>query len=116
MQQQSWFAATGIRSLPPDVAWDLTDAARRDLVAAMDFPPDRIGATPELEAERQLRAWSRFCRKQGASMLRLTKAEQRRAVFISFDDTPRERLAAAWAGASDKDRRDLLQRVIGVAA
>ncbi len=43
----------------------------------------------------------------------LTKIEQRRAVAISFDDTPRETLAAAWAGASDRDRRDLVARVTG---
>ena len=43
----------------------------------------------------------------------LTKIEQRRADAISFDDTLRETLAAAWAGASDKDRHDLVARATG---
>ena len=43
----------------------------------------------------------------------LTKIEQRRAAAITFDDSPRAILAAAWAGASDRDRRDLVNRVTG---
>ena len=43
----------------------------------------------------------------------LTKIEQRRAAAITFDDSPRAILAAAWAGASDRDRRDLVNRAIG---
>jgi len=43
----------------------------------------------------------------------LTKIEQRRADAISFDSSPRETLAAAWAGASDRDRRDLMARETG---
>ncbi len=46
----------------------------------------------------------------------LTPIERRRAASISFDDTPRETLAAAWAGASDKDRRDLVARATARAA
>ena len=43
----------------------------------------------------------------------LTPVEQRRADAISFDSTPRETLAAAWAGASDRDRCDLVARATG---
>lgn len=43
----------------------------------------------------------------------LTPTQQRRADAISFDDTPRETLAAAWAGASEQDRRDLIERATG---
>ncbi len=43
----------------------------------------------------------------------LTKIEQRRADAISFDDTPRETLAAAWVGAREQDRRDLVARATG---
>ncbi len=46
----------------------------------------------------------------------LTKIEQRRAAAIQFDDTLRAILAAAWAGASDRDRRDLVNRATGRAA
>jgi hypothetical protein len=46
----------------------------------------------------------------------LTPIERRRAAAISFDDTPRETLAAAWSGASDKDRRDLVALATGRAA
>ena len=45
-----------------------------------------------------------------------TPIEQRRAAAISFDTTPRETLAAAWTGASDKDRRDLVALATGRAA
>ena len=45
-----------------------------------------------------------------------TPQERRRAAAISFDDTPRETLAAAWSGASDKDRRDLVALATGRAA
>ena len=43
----------------------------------------------------------------------LTPEQKRRAAAISFDDTPRETLAAAWAGATDRDRRDLIDRATG---
>ena len=46
----------------------------------------------------------------------LTPVEQRRADAITFDSTPRETLAAAWAGATERDRRDLMARATGRAA
>ena len=45
-----------------------------------------------------------------------TPIQKHRAAAISFDDTPRETLAAAWSGASDKDRRDLVALATGRAA
>ena len=45
-----------------------------------------------------------------------TPIQKRRAAAISFNDTPRETLAAAWSGASDKDRRDLVALATGRAA
>ncbi len=45
-----------------------------------------------------------------------TPIQKRRAAAISFDTTPRETLAAAWSGASDKDRRDLVALATGRAA
>ena len=43
----------------------------------------------------------------------LTRVEKRRADAIQFDDTPRAKLATAWAGATERDRRDLLDRATG---
>lgn len=43
----------------------------------------------------------------------LTPIQKRRAAAITFDDDPRAILAAAWVGASDRDRRDLVNRATG---
>ena len=44
----------------------------------------------------------------------LTPVQKRRAAALQFDDNnPRAILAAAWAGASDKDRHDLVSRATG---
>lgn len=55
--------------------------------------------------------WPHFGRKHRAPVL--TEIEKRRAAAICFDDDPRALLAAAWAGASDRDRRDLVARATG---
>ncbi len=74
-------------------------AAQRDREQPWPFP----GVDREM--------FRQVCREHRSPSL--TRIEQRRADAISFDDTPREALAAAWAGASEKDRRDLLDRASG---
>lgn len=57
---------------------------------------------------------NRVCRKHRPPPL--TPAQKQRADAISFDDSPLETLAAAWAGASEQDQRDLVARATGRAA
>ncbi len=109
VRQRVWGATGFLLSLPEDEAWAVLEAFQNELVVARDGP---------LEAERQRQAnlWGRFCAQQRPRMPRLTKAEQRRADAINFDDTPRERLAAAWNQASEQDRRDLIRQAMEVTA
>ncbi len=96
-------ASAAMMALDPDARHELTQAAERDRQAD-DWPFP--GVDPEL--------WARVCREHRPPSL--TKIEQRRAAAIQFDDTPRAILATAWAGASDRDRRDLVNRATGRAA
>ena len=90
---------------PPDTAEELAEAIQNDILAAHHGPV-------EAEAERMRRRWMNHCRDQRRRPA-ITAAEKRRAAAISFDDSPRATLAAAWAGATDRDRRDLIERVTG---
>ena len=91
---------TGFLALDPDARLELIQAAERGRKAdGFPFP----GVDPEM--------FRRICREHRAP--KLTRIEQRRADAITFDDSPRAILAAAWAGASDRDRRDLVARVTG---
>lgn len=80
----------------------LLAAAQRDRELPWLFP----GVEPAM--------FARVCREHRPPPL--TKIEQRRAAAINFDNTPRAILAAAWAGATDRDRRDLVNRATGRAA
>ena len=113
-------------SSPGDLAADLAGIFRKHLspcerltvasAAMMSLDPD---------SRRDLVEAAERCRKSDQVFWRVgrrhrpppqTKIEQRRADAISFDDTPRETLARAWAGASDRDRRDLVALATGRAA
>ncbi len=96
-------ASAALMALDPDARRKLTEAAERDR-QAKEFPFP--GVDPEM--------WARVCREHRPPPL--TKIEKRRAAAIQFEDTPRAILAAAWAGASDRDRRDLVNRATGRAA
>ena len=84
-------ASAAMMSLDPDARHELTQAVERDRE-----PP---------------RPFASFGRRHRPPPL--TPIEKRRAAAITFDDDPRAILAAAWAGASDRDRRDLVNRATG---
>jgi hypothetical protein len=65
-------AVAHLMALPPREAWQLTNAARADMVTMAHIPPDKVGKTPEIEAERQRRAWAKYCANR-------TPYERRRA-------------------------------------
>ena len=96
-------ASAAMMALDADARHELTQAAERDRQAE-EFPFP--GVDPEM--------FRRVCREHRSPPL--TPIEKRRADAIQFDDSPRAILAAAWAGASDRDRRDLVNRVTGRAA
>ena len=90
--------ATAAQAADPEDLDALLTAVQRDReVEEWPFP----GVDPEM--------FRRVCREHRPPPL--TKIEQRRADAISFDESPRATLVAAWAGASDRDRRDLVNRV-----
>ena len=93
-------ASATLMALDRDARLELIQAAERGRQAE-EFPFP--GVNPKL--------WAHVCREHRPPPL--TKIEKRRAAAIQFDDSPRAILAAAWAGASDKDRRDLVNRVTG---
>ena len=93
-------ASAALMALDRDARQDLLHAAERDRQAE-EFPFP--GVDPEL--------WARVCREHRPPPL--TPIEKRRAAAIQFEDTPRAVLAAAWAGASDRDCRDLVNRATG---
>ncbi len=96
-------ASAALMALDRDARQELTQAAERDRQAE-EFPFP--GVNPEM--------FRRVCREHRSPPL--TRIEKRRADAIQFDDSPRATLAAAWAGASDRDRRDLVNRATGRAA
>ena len=87
-------------ALDRDARQELLQAAERDRQAE-GFPFPYVD--PEM--------WAHIFREHRPPPL--TKIEQRRAAAITFDESPRAVLAAAWAGASDRDRRDLVNRATG---
>ena len=87
-------ASAALMALDPDSLDTLITAAQRDLDPPWPF--------------------TSFGRRHRPPPL--TPIEKRRAAAIQFEDTPRAVLAAAWAGASDRDRRDLVKRATGRAA
>ncbi len=110
----------------PEAAADLAAILRKRLrpcerltlasAAMLSLDPDSRDLLIQAaeRGKRAERVFRRVGRRHRAPPL--TKIEQRRADAISFDDTPRETLAAAWSGASDKDRRDLVARATARAA
>ena len=78
------------------------------LVDPLTVAADLIDA----EIERMRQRWLDHCRGRRRRPP-LTRAQKKRAVAIAFDDSPRETLVSAWAGATDRDRRDLLKRATG---
>ena len=93
-------ASAAFLSLDPDARLELIEAAERGQQAD-EWP------FPGVDPEMLRRVWREHRPPP------LTSVEKRRAAAITFDDTPRAILAAAWAGASDRDRRDLVNRVTG---
>jgi hypothetical protein len=110
-------------SSPGDIAADLATIFRKRLgpcerltvasAAMLSLDPDARDTL--IQAAERARKAEQVFRRIGRRHRPppLTPVEQRRADAISFDDTPRETLAAAWAGASERDRRDLVARATG---
>ena len=90
-------ASASVLALDDDTRKELVGAAERDSAPPWPFP----GVDREM--------WRQVCREHRSPAL--TPIEKRRAAQISFDDDPRSKLAFAWNGASDRDRRDLVARV-----
>ena len=98
--ERLFLASATVLALDQDTRQALIEAAERDHQSdEWPFP----GVDPEL--------FRRVCREHRPPPL--TQIEKLRAAQISFDSSPREALAAAWAGATDRDRRDLVSRATG---
>jgi hypothetical protein len=98
--ERLYLASAALLSLDRDSRQELVQAADRD-----QQPDD----WPFPGVDREM--FNQVCREHRSPPL--TKIEQRRADAISFDDTPRETLAHAWNNATDRDRRDLVNRATG---
>lgn len=90
-------ASATMLSLDRDAAEELAEAALADIRAGEEAP-----------------AFTGFRHRHRSPPL--TRVEQRRADAIQFEGSPRAILAAAWVGASDRDRRDLVNRATRRAA
>ena len=111
---------------PGEIADDLAIIFRKRLgpnerltlasAAMLSLDPDSRD-TLTRAAERTKRAEQVFRRAGPMHRAPLsTPIQKHRAAAISFDTTPRETLAAAWSGASEQDRRDLVAMATGRAA
>ncbi len=96
-------ASAAVMALDQDGRQALIEAAEHDQQAE-EWP--FLGVDPDPS--------NRVCRKHRPPPL--TPAQKQRADAISFDGSPRETLAAAWAGATERNRRDLVARATGRAA
>jgi len=94
------FASAAVMALDRDARQGLIEAAGRGRQAE-EQPVS--GVEPEM--------WRRVCREHRRPAL--TPKQKRQAAVISFDDSPRETLARAWAGATDRDRRDIVEKATG---
>ena len=93
-------ASAAVMALEANDRQGLVQAAKRDRQTdEWPFP----GVDPEM--------FRKVCREHRPPPL--TNIEKRRAAAIQFDASPRATLAAAWAGATDRDRRDLVNRATG---
>ena len=64
----------------------------------------------DVEIERQRSAWLAFVRGRTRRPTP-TPAEKRRAAAITFDDSPRKALVAAWRGATNADRLAIIAQI-----
>ena len=86
----------------------MADEALADIDAWRESPV-------EAEAVRQRSTWTNYCRGRRRRPP-LTQSQKKRLPSICIGNSPREILAAAWAGATTRDRLDLIERVTGGAS
>jgi hypothetical protein len=103
LRERIWLAASGVLALPADRAEALACAVLAEIAHHRLAPQAR-------EAGRQTAIWRAYVGRSTYRSPALTPAERRRAAAISFDESPRAELAAAWQAATERDRRDLIRR------
>ncbi len=95
LRHRIWLSAATILSLPRAMADDLARSVLTDL-----RPVDPLK--------------SNLFRRIAAEHVRCNPVRPAPRGFDPFAETPRARLAAAWAAASERDRRDLIARATGI--